>query len=50
MEDQYKEVYFNEYCEMCKNKDVQEDKDPCNECLTNPVNVNSHKPVNFKEK
>ena len=50
MEDQYKEVYFNEYCEKCKNKDVQEDKDPCNECLTNPVNVNSHKPVNFKEK
>ena len=24
--------------------------DACDECLANPSNINSHKPVNFKEK
>lgn len=49
MEYLYKEVYFNEYCKKCKHKDVEDVKDPCNECLGEPVNVQSHKPINFKE-
>ena len=28
----YKEVYFHEYCEKCEYKDTDEVKDPCNEC------------------
>lgn len=44
-----KEVYFNEYCHKCKHKAVPETEDPCNECLTEPVNEYSHKPVRFKD-
>lgn len=50
MEEGYKEVYFNEYCEKCKYKDKKEDDTPCDECLSNPVNVHSHKPVKYEEK
>ena len=47
--DWYKEVYFDQYCNTCKNKNVKEFKYPCNECLSNPINLYSHKPVNYKE-
>ena len=50
MNEGYKEVYFNQYCGLCKYKDTAEENDPCAECLTNPVNSNSHKPVNYEEK
>ena len=45
-----KEVYFYKYCPECKYQDVVETDDPCNECLTNPSNENSHKPVKFEQK
>lgn len=45
-----KEVYFGQYCSKCINKDKKEDEDPCYDCLSEPVNTNSHKPVYFKEK
>ena len=47
---EYEEVYFHEYCEKCEYKDIDEVKDPCNECLSEPANLYSHKPVKFKEK
>jgi hypothetical protein len=50
VEDIYKEVYFDKYCESCKHKELPEKNDPCHECLNNPVNLYSHKPVNWKEK
>lgn len=50
MENKYKEVYFDKYCETCEHKEVREDEEPCNECLTETVNLYSHKPVNWKEK
>lgn len=43
-------VDFDKYCVMCANWTVASDEEPCNECLTNCVNENSSKPVNFKEK
>lgn len=49
MEQRTKLVNFDEYCPKCKNKDTNETEDPCNECLTYPANLDSHKPVNFKE-
>lgn len=48
-ENEYKEVFFNEYCDKCEFKDVDQGENPCNECLDNPSNLYSHKPVNFKE-
>ena len=50
MEDTYKEVYFGEYCKNCKYWEKKETDDPCDECLDNPVNLYSHKPVYWKEK
>lgn len=47
MQYDYKEVYFDQYCKTCKHKDVDEVKDPCNECLGEPCNLHSHKPVNY---
>ncbi len=45
----YKEVYFDQYCNTCKHKDLDEKFDPCNECLDEPVNLESHKPVKWEE-
>lgn len=42
-------VEFHEYCEKCKYWEKSEEEDPCFECLENPVNVDSHKPVKFEE-
>lgn len=50
MEELYKEVYYSQYCSTCKHRDLPEDKNPCHECLNNPMNVYSHKPVNWKER
>ena len=50
MDERYKEVYFNLYCEKCEYKDVPVKDGPCDECLENPINLYSHKPVNYKEK
>ena len=50
MEDIYKEVYFEEYCKNCKYWEKKENEEPCDECLENPVNLYSHKPVNYEEK
>lgn len=42
-------VDFNKYCRTCRHLDVDEWKDPCNECLHNPVKEDSRKPVNYTE-
>ena len=49
-EEVYKEVYFDQYCKNCKYKETNEAEDPCDECLGEPVNLYSHKPVKYKEK
>jgi hypothetical protein len=50
MNDGYKEVYYYDYCYKCAhyNKDVIGER--CDECLSEPVNLYTHKPVNFEEK
>ena len=50
MEQQYKEVYFDQYCETCKHEKQPEKEWVCDECLHNPINLYSHKPVNWEEK
>lgn len=50
MEDEYKEVRFDLYCETCKHKDVSDIENPCDECLAHPANLNSIKPVNYTAK
>lgn len=50
MNDIYKEVHFDQYCKKCKHEKNKEKEDPCDECLSEPVNLYSHKPVKFEEK
>lgn len=50
MEDICKEVYFSLYCKTCQYENLPENEDPCDECLNEPVNVHSHKPVKWVEK
>lgn len=45
-----REVDFHQYCERCMHFDKEEWEDPCWECLENPVNVNSQKPIRYEEK
>lgn len=45
-----KEVYFDQYCKSCKCHGLKESKDPCNDCLAEPSNTNSHKPINYESK
>ena len=45
----FKEVDFRKYCKLCKYRDVDDVKDPCNDCLGEPTNLNSCKPVYYEE-
>lgn len=49
-----KEVYFHEYCHSCEYFDKVDDNGllvvKCEECLSTPSNIDSHKPINYKEK
>jgi hypothetical protein len=51
MDDRYeKEVLFGVYCEKCKHWDVEDQREPCCECLEHGTNEATHKPVKFEEK
>lgn len=42
-------VEFDKFCKTCKHKNLDEKFDPCHECLSNPINTGSIKPMNYKE-
>ena len=44
-----REVDFEKYCKTCVDKDTDEVKDPCNECLSHTYNVQSAKPIHYSE-
>lgn len=46
----YNEVYFDEWCSKCKYEKCEEYEDPCWYCLDEPVNIDSHKPIEFVSK
>lgn len=41
-------VKFHDWCLKCKYAEHLEDQPPCDDCLSWPVNEDSHKPVNFE--
>lgn len=45
-----KEVYFGEFCEKCVHEKLEETETPCDECLCEPMNYASHRPIHFKER
>lgn len=46
----YKEVHFHEYCKSCRYKRIEHTEDPCDECLSEPINLNTHRPVKYEKK
>ena len=50
MMNNYKEVYFNEYCNKCIYEETKEKEDPCHECLATPAIEGSHKPLKFESR
>lgn len=49
MKNKNKIVFFENYCNKCVHAKKNEADEPCRECLNNPVNQDSHKPVKFKK-
>ena len=43
-------VDFEKYCKICKYEKLAEIEDPCDECLNNPSNIDSRKPISFQDK
>lgn len=43
-------VDFKKYCETCKYKDGGEFDGPCHECLSNPINTQTDRPVKYEKK
>lgn len=43
-------VDFEKYCKKCECKARDENESPCLECLEQPVNYHSEKPIHFKER
>jgi hypothetical protein len=46
----YKEVYFDQYCRKCEHRDKEGTDEPCEECLSEPLNWNTHRPIKYEEK
>jgi len=53
MESLYKEVDFHKYCPSCKFLKAVDEAGflaaACEACLSEPANINTHKPVNYKK-
>lgn len=43
-----KEVYYNKHCKTCKHLAKEEWEEPCNQCLTQGWNIDSHKPTKWE--
>ena len=43
-------VEFDKYCLTCEHSEIPNGEEPCEECLCTPTNIDSHKPINYKDK
>lgn len=50
MNENMKEVYFDQYCKTCKHEKLKENEEPCDECLAEGARPESHKPARWEEK
>lgn len=41
-------VEYDQFCNNCKYKDLPDGAIPCDECLTNPVNTDSRRPIKYE--
>ena len=45
-----KMVQYEKYCKKCIHRYIDENKEPCEECISEFANIASHKPIKFEEK
>ena len=50
MQNNEKMIFFEKWCTRCKHEAVNENEEPCESCISSPVNENSRKPIKFEEK
>lgn len=50
MADDIRIVNYSLYCKTCKHLELDGTEEPCDECLSMPVNTYTEKPVNYEEK
>jgi hypothetical protein len=50
MEIEYQEVNFHKYCKKCKHYGATAIDYPCSECMDEPTNLYTDKPVKFEKK
>ena len=43
-------VEFDIYCKKCEYRNLEDFKDPCNECLEEPARIGTNIPLCYKEK
>lgn len=43
------EVDYEKWCATCKHQNEKESCDACNDCLNQPWNIDSRKPINWME-
>ena len=43
-------VRFDIFCKQCKHEKVDDTKDPCDECLSEPGRVDDRRPLYFEPK
>ena len=49
MEQSHEKIVRFELCNYCEHKNRPEYEEPCSDCLDNPVNVDSVRPIHFKD-
>lgn len=49
-ENDYLEVDYGKYCKLCKHEKLTEIEEPCYECLENPTNYATDRPVKYETK
>ena len=45
-----KEVFYDKFCHKCVHEKLAENEEPCCDCLNEPGNVDSHRPIYFEQK
>ena len=43
-------VRFDIWCPKCKHRNKAENEAPCYDCLEEPVNIDSQKPIHWEER
>lgn len=49
MEREHQKIVKFIFCKWCTNKDTDEINEPCADCLDHPANIDSVRPIHFKD-